>query len=127
MVETKDKVTEQTTNISEQNVEEKEYCLLPLRDIVIFPSMIIPIFIGRGKSIATVEEAMKRGKQIVLVAQKDALVNNPKREDLFDVGVKANIVQMLRLQDNTVKLLVEATSKVKITNLDIAKPYWATR
>ncbi|MBP3616024.1 MAG: endopeptidase La [Alphaproteobacteria bacterium] len=126
MVETKDKVTEQTTNISEQNVEEKEYCLLPLRDIVIFPSMIIPIFIGRGKSIATVEEAMKRGKQIVLVAQKDALVNNPKREDLFDVGVKANIVQMLRLQDNTVKLLVEATSKVKITNLDIAKPYWAT-
>lgn len=126
MVETKDKVKEQTTNISEQNVEEKEYCLLPLRDIVIFPSMIIPIFIGRGKSIATVEEAMKRGKQIVLVAQKDALVNNPKREDLFDVGVKANIVQMLRLQDNTVKLLVEATSKVKITNLDIAKPYWAT-
>ena len=127
MVETTDKMTEQTKNTVNAIIEEKEYCLLPLRDIVIFPSMIIPIFIGRGKSIATVEEAMKRGKQIVLVAQKDALVNNPKREDLFDIGVKANIIQMLRLQDNTVKLLVEATSKVKISNLDISKPYWATK
>ena len=127
MVETTDKMTEQTKNTVNATIEEKEYCLLPLRDIVIFPSMIIPIFIGRGKSIATVEEAMKRGKQIVLVAQKDALVNNPKREDLFDIGVKANIIQMLRLQDNTVKLLVEATSKVKISNLDISKPYWATQ
>ena len=125
MTETNDKITKQD-NIVETPIEEKSYCLLPLRDIVIFPSMIIPIFIGRGKSIATVEEAMKRGKQIILVAQKDALVNNPKREDLFDIGVKANIIQMLRLQDNTVKLLVEATSKVKITSFDISKPYWQT-
>ncbi len=126
MTETKDKITKQDNNIVENSIDEKSYCLLPLRDIVIFPSMIIPIFIGRGKSIATVEEAMKRGKQIILVAQKDALVNNPKREDLFDIGVKANIIQMLRLQDNTVKLLVEATSKVKITSFDISKPYWQT-
>ncbi|MCR5506838.1 MAG: endopeptidase La [bacterium] len=126
MVEIKEDTIKETETSSVENVNEKEYCLLPLRDIVIFPSMIIPIFIGRGKSIATVEEAMKQGKQIILVAQKDALVNNPKREDLFDVGVKANIIQMLRLQDNTVKLLVEATSKVKITSFNISKPYWAT-
>ncbi len=136
MVETKDKATEDITIVSkgdlndnvekENELEEKEYCLLPLRDIVIFPSMIVPIFIGRGKSIATVEEAMKRGKQIILVTQRDALVNNPKREDLFDIGVKANIIQMLRLQDNTVKLVIEATSKVKITSFNVSKPYWET-
>ncbi|MBR1545085.1 MAG: LON peptidase substrate-binding domain-containing protein, partial [Alphaproteobacteria bacterium] len=126
MVEIKEDTIKETETNSTVKQEEKEYCLLPLRDIVIFPSMIIPIFIGRGKSIATVEEAMKQGKQIILVAQKDALVNNPKREDLFDVGVKANIIQMLRLQDNTIKLLVEATSKVKITSFNISKPYWST-
>ena len=109
-----------------ENPEEKEYCLLPLRDVVIFPSMIVPIFIGRGKSIATVEEAMKRNKEIVLVAQRDSSVNDPKNEDLFKVGVKANIIQMLRLQDNTVKLLVEATDKVEIKGLNISKPYWST-
>lgn len=126
MVETTDKKIEEIQTTAQTVIEEKDYCLLPLRDIVIFPGMIIPIFIGRGKSIATVEEAMKRGKKIVLVTQKDALVNNPKREDLFDIGVKANIIQMLRLQDNTVKLVIEATSKVKITSFDISKPYWLT-
>ncbi len=88
--------------------------------------MIVPIFIGRGKSIATVEEAMKTSKQIVLVTQRDGAVNNPKKDDLFEIGVKANIIQMLRLQDNTVKLLVEATDKVKIKNLNISKPFWQT-
>ncbi len=68
LTETKDKITKQDNNIFENSIDEKSYCLLPLRDIVIFPSMIIPIFIGRGKSIATVEEAMQRGKQIILVA-----------------------------------------------------------
>ena len=105
---------------------DEKYCLLPLRDVVVFPSMIVPIFIGRGKSILTVEEAMKRGKQIVLVAQRDGLINNPKQEDMFTIGVKANIIQMIRLQDNTVKLVVEATDKVRIKSFEISKPYWET-
>lgn len=121
----KDETTPKTSK-TEDIVSEKKYCVLPLRDVVIFPSMIVPIFIGRGKSIATVEEAMKRGKEIILVAQRDATVNNPQRKDLFDIGVKANIIQMLRLQDNTVKLLVEATDKIKITSFDISKPFWET-
>ena len=118
--------SQELNNDNETMIEEKEYCLLPLRDIVIFPSMIIPIFIGRGKSIATIEEAMKRNKEIILVAQKDGSINNPKKEDLFEIGVKANIIQMMRLQDNTVKLLIEAGEKIKINSLNISKPYWAT-
>ncbi|MDR2098834.1 MAG: LON peptidase substrate-binding domain-containing protein, partial [Rickettsiales bacterium] len=99
------------------------FCLLPLRDIVVFPGMLIPIFIGRGKSIATIEEAMKNGRNIALVTQRDANIADPKRGDLFDVGVTANIVQMIRLQDNTVKLLVEATRKVRLIDLDTSRPY----
>ena len=123
-IETTIETNEMDTTLSEK-VDEK-YCLLPLRDVVVFPSMIVPIFIGRGKSILTVEEAMKRGKQIILVAQRDALINNPKQEDMFTIGVKANIIQMIRLQDNTVKLVVEATDKVRIKSFEIAKPYWET-
>ena len=100
-----------------------DICLLPLRDIVVFPSMLVPIFIGRGKSIATIEEAMKRDKKIVVVSQRDGNVNNPNQNDLFEIGVKANIIQMLKLQDNTIKLLIEATDKVKINSVDMSKPY----
>lgn len=122
----KNETTQELNNDNEIITQEKEYCLLPLRDIVIFPSMIIPIFIGRGKSIATIEEAMKRNKELILVAQKDGTVNNPKKEDLFEVGVKAHIIQMIRLQDNTVKLLIEANEKIKIKSFNISKPYWST-
>ncbi len=104
--------------------EKVNYCLLPLRDLVVFPGMVIPIFVGRGKSIATIQEAMKRNKEIVLVAQKDSNVNFPKETDLFTIGVKANIVQMVRLQDNTVKILVEAKYKVKISDFVNSKPFW---
>ncbi len=117
----KDKTSEdekiQVTNVND------DICLLPLRDIVVFPSMLVPIFIGRGKSIATVEEAMKRDKQIVLVSQRDGTINNPSQSDLFEVGVKANIIQMVRLQDNTIKLLIEATQKVRVKTVDISKQY----
>ena len=102
----------------------KPYCLLPIREMIVFPSMIIPIFVGRGKSIATIDEAMKRGKEIIIVAQRDNHVNEPKEKDLFKIGVKANIIQMLKLQDNTVKILIEATEKVEINNLIISKPFW---
>ncbi|MBD5405767.1 endopeptidase La [bacterium] len=103
-----------------------DICILPLRDIVVFPLTLVPIFIGRGKSIATVEEAMKRNKEIILVSQRDGSINNPSKSDLFEIGVKANIIQMLKLQDNTIKLLIEANQKVKIKSLDISKPYLTT-
>lgn len=109
--------------VIENKDAEKDICLIPLRDIVIFPSMLVPIFIGRGKSIATIEEAMKRDKKLVVVAQRDGNVNNPTQKDMFEIGVKANIIQILKLQDNTIKLLIEATDKVKINTIDISKPY----
>ena len=123
-----DKIKEKkskTTELTKENINisEEEICLLPLRDIVVFPSMLVPIFIGRGKSIATIEEAMKRDKQIVVVAQRDGNINNPNQSDLFEIGVRANIIQMLKLQDNTIKLLIEANQKVKINALNISKPY----
>lgn len=117
----KDKTSEEE-KIQVTNVND-DICLLPLRDIVVYPSMLVPIFIGRGKSIATVEEAMKRNKQIVLVSQRDGTINNPSQSDLFEVGVKANIIQMVRLQDNTIKLLIEAMQKVKVKTVDISKQY----
>ena len=105
----------------------EDICLLPLRDIVVFPGMIVPIFIGRLKSIATVEESMRSGRKIALFAQKDAQVNEPGRRDMFDIGVKANIVQLVRLQDGTVKLLVEATEKIRMLEFDSSGPYFAGR
>ena len=110
---------------SDKSILNQNYCVLPLRDMVIFPRMMVPIFMGRGKSIATVEQAMKTGRQIVLVAQRNSAVNSPKAEDLFTIGVKASILQLTRLPDKTIKVLVEAVSKVKIHNLDISKPYWS--
>ena len=93
--------------------------LLPLRDIVIFPDMIVPLFVGREKSVIAVEEVMKSlksEKNIPLVTQKDSLVDNPNK-DLYKVGVLANVLQMLKLPDGTVKVLVEGISRVHIKNI----------
>ena len=94
--------------------------LLPLRDIVIFPDMIVPLFVGREKSVVAVEEVMKsesKDKNILLVTQKDSLVDNPNTKDIYKVGVLANVLQMLKLPDGTVKVLVEGISRVKIKNI----------
>ena len=94
--------------------------LLPLRDIVIFPDMIVPLFVGREKSVIAVEEVMKsanKDKNILLVTQKDSLVDNPTNKDLYKIGVLANVLQMLNLPDGTVKVLVEGISRVKIKNI----------
>lgn len=81
--------------------------LLPLRDVVIFPHMVAPLFVGREKSIRALEEAMKNDKKILLSAQKDAKTNDPGPEDIYSIGTIGTIVQMLRLPDGTVKVLVE--------------------
>ena len=91
--------------------------LLPLRDVVVFPHMVIPLFVGRPKSIKALETAMESGKSIMLVAQKTAAKDEPTAEDLYEVGCIANILQMLKLPDGTVKVLVEGTQRANITEV----------
>ncbi len=103
--------------MSEINPEEnkiKQLPLLPLRDVVMFPYMVAPLFVGRERSIKALEEAMKGSKEIFLSAQMEAKVNDPKEGDIFKVGTVGTIVQMLRLPDGTVKVLVEGKGRAKI-------------
>src|SRR5438874_11215285 len=88
--------------------------LLPLRDVVVFPHMVIPLFVGRPKSIKALEAAMEEGKNVVLVAQKSAAKDEPNPEDLYDVGTVSTILQMLKLPDGTVKVLVEGVQRARI-------------
>ncbi|MDA7837855.1 endopeptidase La [Candidatus Pelagibacter sp.] len=90
--------------------------LLPLRDIVVFPNMVIPLFVGRDKSIAALNEVMKKDKKIVLVTQKNSEIDDPKKTDVFMYGCESNILQLLKLPDGTVKVLVEGSKRVKILN-----------
>jgi ATP-dependent Lon protease len=88
--------------------------LLPLRDIIVFPHMVVPLFVGRQKSIKALEEAMNRQKYILLAAQKDAKTNDPGEEDIYRVGTLGTVVQLLRLPDGTVKVLVEGKKRARI-------------
>ena len=92
--------------------------LLPLRDIVVFPSMVIPLFVGRDKSISALNEVMKKEKKIILVTQKNSEIDDPKKTDVFVYGCEGSILQLLKLPDGTVKVLVEGIRRVKI--LDFA-------
>jgi len=88
--------------------------LLPLRDIVVFPNMVVPLFVGRDKSISALNEAMKKDKKIILVTQKNSEIDDPKKTDVFLYGCEGNILQLLKLPDGTVKVLVEGSKRVKI-------------
>ena len=88
--------------------------LLPLRDIVIFPSMVVPLFVGREKSIKALQEVMKSDKSIVLITQKNSEVDDPKGKDLYQYGCLSKVLQLLKLPDGTVKVLVEGEKRVKI-------------
>ena len=90
--------------------------LLPLRDIVIFPSMVVPLFVGREKSIKALQEVMKSDKSIVLVTQKNSEIDDPSSRDLFQYGCMSKVLQLLKLPDGTVKVLVEGEKRVKIFN-----------
>jgi len=99
----------------EISIMEKEFVpLLPLRDIVVFPYMVVPLFVGREKSISAMEKAMSEGKDIMLVTQKDAEVNDPGIDDMFELGTMGTIIQLLRLPDGTVKVLVEGKKRALI-------------
>jgi len=88
--------------------------VLPLRDVVVYPHMVIPLFVGREKSIDALEAAMKDDKQVLLVAQKEAEVDDPNASDLYQVGTLANILQLLKLPDGTVKVLVEGSERCRV-------------
>src|SRR2546425_8794792 len=92
--------------------------LLPLRDVVVFPHMVIPLFVGRPKSIKALDMAMEAGKHILLAAQRSAAKDEPSAEDLYDIGSVATVLQMLKLPDGTVKVLVEGTHRGRILLID---------
>jgi len=92
--------------------------LLPLRDVVVFPHMVIPLFVGRPKSIKALEAAMEAGKSIMLVAQKNAAKDEPSADDIYAIGCVANILQMLKLPDGTVKVLVEGAQRATIHRIE---------
>ena len=90
------------------------YPVLPLRDIVVFPHMIVPLFVGREKSVLALEETMKNDKQILLVTQKDAAIDDPGPDDIFRVGTIGSVLQLLKLPDGAVKVLVEGQGRAEI-------------
>src|SRR5881409_2358209 len=101
-----------------------QYPLLPLRDVVVFPHMVIPLFVGRPKSIKAMEIAMEAGKSILLVAQKSAAKDEPTAEDLYKIGCISNILQMLKLPDGTVKVLVEGSQRARIQSIDDMRSHY---
>ncbi|MEX1074629.1 MAG: LON peptidase substrate-binding domain-containing protein, partial [Burkholderiales bacterium] len=101
-----------------------QYPLLPLRDVVVFPHMVIPLFVGRPKSIKAMETAMEAGKNILLVAQKSAAKDEPGPEDMYEIGCVSGILQMLKLPDGTVKVLVEGASRARIRSVTDLKSHW---
>ncbi|HCU0052578.1 TPA: endopeptidase La [Proteus mirabilis] len=107
--------------------ERIEIPVLPLRDVVVYPHMVIPLFVGREKSIHCLEAAMNDNKQIMLVAQKDASTDEPGVNDLFSVGTVASVLQMLKLPDGTVKVLVEGIRRAKITTLSDNGEYFQAK
>ncbi|MBS0412111.1 MAG: LON peptidase substrate-binding domain-containing protein, partial [Proteobacteria bacterium] len=104
--------------------EIKTLPVLPLRDIVVFPHMVVPLFVGREKSVKALEEVMKTDKQILLVTQKDRDEDDPAPEDIFDVGVLATVLQLLKLPDGTVKVLVEGKSRAAVLKFTAREDFY---
>ncbi len=97
--------------------------LLPLRDVVVFPHMVLPLFVGRERSIKALEDAMANDKQVMLVAQRDAADDNPSADSLYQVGTVSNILQLLKLPDGTIKVLVEGSYRAMVDNVDDEGPF----
>ena len=100
--------------------------LLPLRDVVVFPHMVIPLFVGRPKSIKALELAMEADRTIMLVAQKAAAKDDPSVSDMFEVGCVSTILQMLKLPDGTVKVLVEGQQRARVDTIEDAETHFST-
>ncbi|MBT0585766.1 endopeptidase La [Alteromonas oceanisediminis] len=116
---------ERSSDKNEQTSQRVEMPVLALRDVVVYPHMVIPLFVGREKSIRCLDAAMANDKQIFLVAQKDAGVDEPEQDDIYHVGTIATILQLLKLPDGTVKVLVEGNVRGQVEGLSKTDPYFA--
>ena len=111
----------------ERNQAQDVYAVLPLRDIVVFPHMIVPLFVGREKSIAALEEVMREDKRILLVAQKNASDDDPAPGQMYDVGTIGSILQLLKLPDGTVKVLVEGLERAQVEGYTDREEFFEAR
>src|SRR5665811_52375 len=98
--------------------------LLPLRDIIVFPHMVVPLFVGRDKSLSALEEAMAGDKQLLLAAQRRAKTDDPNEEDMFSIGTVGHIIQLLRFPKGPVKVLVEGRSRARIHSFSQSEPFF---
>ncbi len=110
---------ENTPIPSKNQSNTKRLPVLPLRDVVVYPHMVIPLFVGREKSILALDEAMSAGKEILLVAQLKADTDDPQKDDVYEIGTLAKILQLLKLPDGTVKVLVEGSRRTRLVEMDI--------
>ena len=101
------------------STQQLDLPLLPLRDVVVYPHMVLPLFVGREKSIKALQSAMDGGKEILLVAQKIASEDEPRPEELYEVGTVASILQLLKLPDGTVKVLIEGGQRAQVSSFDL--------
>ena len=108
-----------------QTKHTKDFPMLPLRDVVVYPQLVIPLFVGREKSISAIEKANNGNKKILLVSQKTAGQDEPEIKDLYTVGTVASILQMLKLPDGTVKVLVEGLERASIKNFNDSGDFWS--
>ncbi|MGB1240017.1 MAG: LON peptidase substrate-binding domain-containing protein, partial [Pseudomonadales bacterium] len=109
------------------NLTPLELPVLPLRDVVVYPHMVIPLFVGRDKSIEALEAAMAGGKEILLLAQRNASEDEPGVKDLFEIGTVASILQMLKLPDGTVKVLVEGDFRAQVKHIEEGESFFSAR
>ena len=109
----------------DQDVGGRVIPLLPLRDIVVFPSMVVPLFVGRAKSILALEDAMGGDRNLMLCAHREAAEDEPSQADIYEVGTLGSIIQLLRLPDGTVKVLVEGKSRARVQRFVGSEPYFS--
>ncbi len=114
----------ENTSLENRTKPEKIVPVLPLRDVVVYPHMVIPLFVGREKSILALDSAMRDNKQILLVAQKEAELDDPSFDDLYRIGTLSNILQLLKLPDGTVKVLVEGSERCKVEKYRVAEKHY---
>jgi len=114
----------ENTSLENRAKPEKMVPVLPLRDVVVYPHMVIPLFVGREKSILALDSAMRDNKQILLVAQKEAELDDPSFDDLYQIGTLSNILQLLKLPDGTVKVLVEGSERCKVEKYRVADKHY---
>jgi ATP-dependent Lon protease len=101
--------------------------VLPLRDVVVYPHMVIPLFVGRERSIKALDSAMSDNKQILLIAQKSAEIDEPSVDEIHRIGTLSNILQLLKLPDGTIKVLVEGTQRARVIDLNDGKDHFTAQ